>query len=647
MLWPTAALAHPQTGAVTVLIVGLPVGERPAAVLSGPGVHRSLAVSRDTLRRLRPGRYTLTLSAVSFAHRLGGVLPGAFAYPRQRRFSVRVKAGAAVTLTGVYGSVINPGVVSERAAVLAVAGNPAAPDAITLAGHRRLHPGSVLSVAPGPSVPRGVLERVQAVSYAPGRTRLSLAAVSIYSVMPVANFDIALQPTPTAAAGDALSPLLGVSGSCTPDDPVYRRIENIRFSGGWNTVRVFGVSAKVGVRAQVDFDADAGISDTLGLSIGGSCELDVSASGMAGPIPVTAGVFGRLSASVNAGLALATDVSVHVQASASTVGVPPLMAWLPGLSFSKPTVHFSAGAGLSASAGIAVGVKAGLGDEGVASATVNFDDELDFSAQPGRCSWDAKFGAFSAEGELLGWDIETPKTPPLYTRNLWSSPCRAGGGSQGNPGGSGPGSGEPGGLPSLPVSPLGPTSGPRGFGLRARIPACPATFMVELDGQEYLNWSSVSPSIIELQTLSSPSAVAAGAHRFSFICFGTWTSPGFSFSIAPGDVQEMALESNSATPGGSFVLDSGTSDGPKPCPTLPGFPLVSLSITLRAATATAPTVSQRVVPMPDNQIGESLPVPASLTPGYYLLSEQCRYSDPSDPEGAGDFSFDGATVTVS
>ena len=422
---PANANAASRPGTFMVRIAGLPAGQNPRGVLAGPGVHQTLRASRATLRHARPGRYTLTLAPVTLTRGQGPVKAGATAYPIRRRVSVELRAGGATRITGKYGSIVNPGVVSPDLAVQTVGGEAASPSSLTVAGHPGLHVGQVLSLAPSARLPRGVLERIGAITFRHGATRLALFPVSIYAVVPVADFDVALQQTPVAGpASDGPRPG-PVSASCDPNSPVYRRIQNLRFSGGWNTIRILGVDVKDGVHVAVDFDAEAGISDTAGVNLGIDCELDMAASGMVGPIPVTAGVFGELTASVTAGFAFDTHASVHVQASASTVGVPPTLLWKPDLSFSNPSVSFTVShtASLSVTATIAAGVKAGLGNENIASATVKYGDDLTFTAQPGKCSWDVDFGAFSAEGKLLGWDIETPQTPPLYTRNLWHKPC--------------------------------------------------------------------------------------------------------------------------------------------------------------------------------------------------------------------------------
>jgi hypothetical protein len=187
----------------------------------------------------------------------------------------------------------------------------------------------------------------------------------------------------------------------------------------------------VGVRAAVHFTAEAGVKVTGGLGVGCSVQASISANGMAGPIPVTAAIQGELSASAGVGGILDSGGSLHVDVGASTLGTPPVLLWVPEVTFSNPSFGFTAQKFAQASAGIGVAVKLGVGNDNVASATLNLGSSIDFSAQPGACTWDARFGQFSAEGKLLRWNIESPKTPTLFTKQLWHDACggSAGGGS--------------------------------------------------------------------------------------------------------------------------------------------------------------------------------------------------------------------------
>ena len=220
-------------------------------------------------------------------------------------------------------------------------------------------------------------------------------------------FDVPLKLSAQAAAA-SLSPC-GVSGMAP-----YRRIKGISFSGGWNTVGLLGHDIPVGVRALVHFTADTGLDVTGGLGLQCSLIASLSASGMAGPIPVTAGIEGALTAYAGVGGKLSTGGTVHVDAGAETTGAPPALVWQPQLSLSDPNFSLSADRLAEARAGIGLAVKAGIGNDYVASATIKLGSSLDLTAQPGMCSWDATFGQFSAGGRFSA-GTSRRRRPPRST----------------------------------------------------------------------------------------------------------------------------------------------------------------------------------------------------------------------------------------
>jgi uncharacterized membrane protein YgcG len=365
------------------------------------------------------------------------VRKGAIAEPRRRTISVRVSAGRHASLVGTYGSIINPGVKTLRGRVVSVTGPSGDPAAIVLGGRQVFARGAILSLPPSVQLPRGLLSHVLAVSYGAGKTTVSLRAASIYKVAPSFHFDVPLADSQVAAA--ALTAGCGGPSGVSP----YRRIRDISFSGGWNTVSLLHIP--VGVRASVHFTTEAGVKVTGGLGLDCSLQVSISANGMAGPIPVTAAIQGELTAFAGVGGILESGGSLHVDAGASTIGTPPALLWVPEVLFSNPKFSLTAQRFAQATAGIGVAMKLGVGNDNAASATLNLGSSVDFSAQRGACSWDARFGQFSAEGKLLRWNIETPKTPALFTKQLWRSACGSGTGSGGGGSGSGGGGGVGGG----------------------------------------------------------------------------------------------------------------------------------------------------------------------------------------------------------
>ncbi len=144
------------------------------------------------------------------------------------------------------------------------------------------------------------------------------------------------------------------------------------------------------------------------------------------------------------------------------------MVLIPDVSFGNPHFTLTAKQFAQATAGIGLTVKAGVGAGGVASLTLNVGSSLNFTAQPGSCTWNAKFGQFSAEGELLDWHLSTPQTPALFTKQLGGNFCATsgsggGGGSGGGSGGGGSGGGGGGSTPpgggSTPPGGGGPGGG--------------------------------------------------------------------------------------------------------------------------------------------------------------------------------------------
>jgi hypothetical protein len=445
--------AEQRGGRLAVRVTGLPTGQIPVAVLRGPGLKRRVAARRLTLRAARPGRYTLTLGKVTISRGSGAVRRGATATPSAKRVAVRVRPGRRATLAGVYGTIVNPGVVSVAPQrVLSVGGAAGDPSSLVLEGRYAFGRDAILSIASSALLPRGLLSHVRSVTARAGRTTVALRAASVYEVAPAMDFDVPLrivEPARSSAASCG-----GVSGV----KPI-RRINDISFSGGWNTKRVLRRDIKVGVRAMVHFNVEAGVEVTGGIGVECSMRASVSANGMAGPIPVTAGIEGELTAFAGVGGKLSSGGSLHVDAGASTIGLPPTILWLPDVRFSNPRFGLSAERFAEARAGIGIGVKAGIGNDSVASATLKLGATAELSARPGSCAWDARFGEFSAGGKLLGWTIESPKTPAFFTRNLWQGAC--GGVSQPSPGGA-PAGPSPGAGPLAPApEPVPPIDDPQ------------------------------------------------------------------------------------------------------------------------------------------------------------------------------------------
>lgn len=116
------------------------------------------------------------------------------------------------------------------------------------------------------------------------------------------------------------------------------------------------------------------------------------------------------------------------------------------------------------------------------------------------------------------------------------------------------------------VTPLGPTSGPSGFGLAVGVPDCsPAGLHGYVDGVEYGygGFDGGSPEVIR----SGPLFLTTGTHTLSYSCNGSWTDPGFAVTVTgPGHPGTLAAASVQA--GQDIVFTSGASAGPSPRPDL-------------------------------------------------------------------------------
>ena len=215
--------------------------------------------------------------------------------------------------------------------------------------------------------------------------------------------------------------------------------QNVSFSGGWSTADVFGVRGiKDGVRVSVHFTAEAGIEVTAG--IGAECSLSLSfyADGMAGPIPVTAGIKeGDLSASAAVGGELNSGGSIEVTAGGHTIGAPPAMLVIPDVRFWPSRTSPSPRSTLS---------RPPRASRSTSTAEVEWaaPREPDVKRQE---YWprlygatrvlrvERKIGQFSAEGELLHWHLSTPQTPTLFSTPLGGNFCASSGSGGGGSGG--------------------------------------------------------------------------------------------------------------------------------------------------------------------------------------------------------------------
>jgi len=411
-------------GTLVVKIAGLPSGSRSAVTVRGPKQHRGSrqafkrTLSRTgsvAIERLRPGRYRINLSSTLLTKTTGGISAGARAYPVQSTYRASVKPRKTSRKTVSYGTIVNPGVVSVPEDEVLIVNNPLDPNLVVLSGVRNLSAGVILSISPGGKLPLGLLAKVVSSASDGANTAVVLSPANIYEVAPnlVLNSPVSVQPTSTSRSGVKCAAENGI-------EP-YKRIVNPYVTGGWNTVKVFGREISIGVTVDLNFTAEVGANFTA--AVGGSCSLSVPAvvfQGMAGPIPVYGSITGEVVAGLSAGARMNVGGSVKVKTGASSAGLPPNLFWIPHGSFSSP--RFNADVETFATALASVGLKAniGIGAAVAANLHLSLNNSLDFGAKPGKCSWDLNLGSFSGGGTLLAWDISTPETPALYSKNLWS-----------------------------------------------------------------------------------------------------------------------------------------------------------------------------------------------------------------------------------
>ena len=418
---PAAAASkqRQKAGSIEIKITGLPSGSRPNAVLHGPHLRKRVTKSTVRIPRVHPGKYTLKLSRTTVKQSVQTIQRGATAFPSQgaARARTRVRAGKAAHLKAAYGTIVNPGVRQISSAdVVLVEGDPTNPTAIVLSGDSAPTVGSTLSIPPSTKLPNGLLARVTTVTTVSNGKRVSLELMSPFSVVPVADYAVPLTFTGDGAGLRRRAAGCGTTlGGISP----IRKITNPRFEGSWNTVGVLGHGVPVGVKAQVHFTIQAGISAQA--SAGVECHLsaDVALNGMAGPIPITGGIGGDIKGSVGAGGTLSATGSVDASVGVETVAS---IAY-PTLSVGRPRFAFDASTFARATANLGVNIFFGLGNDYVAALTARFGSSLDFTAEPGSCSWEANFGQFSVEGKIGPFDLESPSTPPFFTKTLWQNSC--------------------------------------------------------------------------------------------------------------------------------------------------------------------------------------------------------------------------------
>lgn len=244
-----------------------------------------------------------------------------------------------------------------------------------------------------------------------------------------------------------------------------------------------------------------------------------------------------------------------------------------------------------------------------------------------------------------------------------------GGGGAISGGSGGADTGGPAGAPSGPwttsVTPLGPTSGPSGFGTAISMPRCAAGLTVRADGATlyHENYDPGYPREADIVRTDQVTQgfLPMGRHQMSFACANfeesvtEWTDPGFMIEVTEPP-RQLILANTSLEAGGTLLYESGTTSGPRPCPALPGYEPVSLFLGLeRPGTPERPVgyfVAERVLSLPDTvsgNFGEKLVVPSTAEPGEVVAREECNYRAVGPPEvwNVATFTFEPVFLEIS
>lgn len=474
-LAPAGASAA-SSGALSITTSGLPVGQRPSIVVSGPGFRRVITSDHQILEGVRPGRYLLRVSTVMVGRSAGRVRAGAVAYPSRRRLEVQVKVGRTGRLTVRYAAIINPGVQRLSTIVAGVRGRATDPNAIVLSGKARAPvPGTILTSGPTTMLPLGLISRVMGTKRHDGRLVVSLVAVPVTEAVPQLSFTGSLQ---LASAADSTQE----SGSPIPAEAASVRSAHTSASCGPPSLLKFGAhldsvelrQAFIGAwPPQMKLTLAARTTETLGVgfaAVGINCDWDLAELG-----PYSAGIpVGPIVVPVYATLPLKASVHINGRLEAGAINVASTTVahaaagwdesdaslseqgsneWLSGIPSVSGSADLSASIGLQAGIGIARGANLHL--------EASFGPELDWTTGH-NCELFVNMGSLSAGVEALGHSFNTPSFTP-FRLHLWSGcqPATGGsGGSGGNSsGGSAGGSSSGGGSSGSGGGPGGSTTG--------------------------------------------------------------------------------------------------------------------------------------------------------------------------------------------
>jgi hypothetical protein len=428
-------------GGLTVTVTGLPTHERPAIVVHGLGVSKTLHARATRLRHLRPGRYVISARAVRLHRRSHTARKGARAFPTRRRQIVRVRRHGRARVVVRYGAIVNPGVVRAPDGVVSVIGDPADPTAVVYrAGTRLPSRGTIMTAAPSPILPAGLMARVTGRAQVNGNPSVRLVAVPVSTAVPAFDYSGALALTASRTARTSTRARASRSCNGPKDFDLGAKLDEFTVRRASSKRWPPQMSFTLAVRTTEYFGARA-------LAAGVSCSW---AGGALGPwygaiptpagimIPVYATIPLTFNASVEGSLSafrlnlastsvLSLDLGQHNDASFTQEGSN---VWVDGV------MRASGKAKLGATLNLVLGV----GNPRIADLHVQagFGPSASWKTGVG-CDVDLALGALSAGVKIGPFKKDTPPWSP-FSIKLWHG-CQdiaaGGGGTDTNDGGGG------------------------------------------------------------------------------------------------------------------------------------------------------------------------------------------------------------------
>jgi hypothetical protein len=420
LLAAPASAAPARVGSLKVEVAGLPKGQAPSVVVKGAGRAVRLRSRRLVLRHLEPARYVVHARRVRIRRGWRSAKRGAYAYPVRRRQVVRVRGGRTARPTVRYGLIVNPGVSKAPGRIQSVVGDPANPTQLVYPrGVRLPRPDSIVTAAPSPDLPAGLVARVTSRRRDGGRQVLGVRPVPITAAVPAFDFDGSVALHADAAARTSMR--ARAAAGC--DGPRF-----IDFSAKLDEFRVRHASAKIWP-PQMAFALAIRTTEHFGpkLAVAGvSCRWDARALGpWTGAIPTPVGIPIPVYATIPIGFSANVEGSLsafklHV-ASTSVLGLElgqrnratfhqeGSNVWIDGVM--QTTGRVKLGARLN--------LVLGVGNPNVGDLHVQAGFGPTFNWAVGSsCSLDLALGSLAVGARIGPFKATTPAWSP-FNVNLW------------------------------------------------------------------------------------------------------------------------------------------------------------------------------------------------------------------------------------